>query len=198
MSYNYKKSGLIFNVGINDANIPVYTKINEKRIQDPAYRKWNAIFQRCYSESLHKKQMTYVGCSVCDEWLYFSNFREWYENQYKEEGWEIDKDLLFPGNKIYSPETCIMIPRKINSFMNDSVGLRGSGVIGATWDGVIGKYRARCNNPFTGKREYLGSFITELEAHLAWKRRKHELACCLADDISHIHNIAEALRIRYV
>ena len=73
------------------------------------------MLQRCYSESHLVRQPTYKGCSVCEEWLTFSNFKSWMEQQ-DWEGKQLDKDLLVYKNKIYSPETCVFVSSVINSF----------------------------------------------------------------------------------
>lgn len=52
---------------------------------------------------------------MCKEWLTFSNFKRWFDENYIE-GFAIDKDLLsLPGSKIYSPQTCCFLPRIINN-----------------------------------------------------------------------------------
>jgi hypothetical protein len=57
------------------------------------------------------------GITVCTEWHNFQNFVAWYDAQYKEDGWHIDKDILFTGPvPIYQPETCVLVPPKINAF----------------------------------------------------------------------------------
>lgn len=48
-------------------------------------------------------------------------------------------------------------------------------------DTNINPFRSECSNPFTRKRDYLGLFPTELEAHKAWQAKKHEHALRLAD-----------------
>ena len=60
----------------------------------------------------------------------------------------------------------------------------------------VKKFSATIGNPFTKKQEHLGYFTCPNEAHQAWKKRKHELACQLAD-IQTDQRVAEALRIRY-
>lgn len=66
-----------------------------------------------HSEKQLKK--IYNGCEVCEEWRYFPKFKEWFNLNYIK-GWEIDKDVLFKGNKLYSPETCCFLPKEVNSF----------------------------------------------------------------------------------
>ena len=81
------------------------------------YRVWESMIRRCYSRKVHVKQPTYEGCSVCDEWLNLQRFARWYtENHYAVSGetMNLDKDILVEGNRIYSPETCIFVPRRIN------------------------------------------------------------------------------------
>lgn len=69
---------------------------------------------RCYSKKEKLKLPTYDKCVVCDDWLTFSKFKLWFDKNHVE-GWQLDKDLLFEGNKLYSPETCIFVPRRFNT-----------------------------------------------------------------------------------
>lgn len=62
---------------------------------------------------LPKNKPTYEGCTVCDEWLYFSNFKKWFDENYIE-GFQLDKDIIIRGNKVYSPQTCCFVPKEIN------------------------------------------------------------------------------------
>jgi hypothetical protein len=154
------------------------------------------MLERCYSLTFQLKNPTYEGCIVCDEWLTFSNFKRWMEVQ-DWEGKELDKDLLINGNKLYSPETCVFVSSVVNGFISGGVNRRGDCPIGVTFREASGKLYARCRNPFTGKEDHIGYFDCEDKAHLAWKRRKHQLACQLADRQSD-SRVAEALRVRYV
>ena len=191
-----KKSKLVYGVGINDSETPVYKYVNGKKVICPFYERWKGMLKRCYSEKYQEKQPTYIGCSVCEEWLTFSNFRDWMQSQ----DWEckdLDKDLLIEGNKVYSPHNCIFVSHKINSFTTDRASSRGDCLIGVHWHNRDGKFQSRCNNPFTGKYEYLGDFTSELAAHKAWKRRKHELALMLAEEVEY-PRLKKALITRYV
>lgn len=196
-----KKSNLTLGRGINNADYPIvkYERIKGKKRESwhcPFYRVWRNMLMRCYSDSYLKKQPTYKGCVVCDEWLTFSNFKDWMEKQ-DWEGNQLDKDLLFEGNKIYSPETCIFVESKINKFTTDHRAARGEYPIGVCWYAQINKFAARCGNPFTGKQEYLGVFDNPLDAHHLWKKRKHEIACRLAESCDDVR-LAEVLRTKYL
>lgn len=189
-----KRKRLVFGIGINDSIAPVYELKNGKRARTPAYRCWVDMLKRCYSDRYHLLQPTYANCTVCDEWLIFSRFKEWFDTQHKEPGWQIDKDLLCVGNKIYCPDFCVFVPRQLNLFFNDKAARSGDCMLGVDWD--RGKFRAKCHNPFTRKQEHLGYFDSEHEAHMAWIKRKHEIACDLSLG-AHDARVAHALRSRF-
>lgn len=188
------KTRLIYGWGINDVDHVVrineeLLKINGKRKQKqiwvcPYYDDWKKLIERCFDPKLHQKRPTYKDCTICEGWKYLSNFIKWVDSQPNKD-WQncaLDKDLLVYGNKHYGPDTCSYISRKLNTFILDQP--RGSCMVGVTYKPNISKekpYQSRCNNPFTGKCDYLGMFPTELEAHLVWKTKKHEHACKLAE-----------------
>jgi len=195
---------LVYGVGINDADYVVAKyetiNVNGKRKRKlvwecPFYRSWKSMLQRCYSPKLQEKYPTYKGCSVSEEWLRFSNFKRWMEKQ----DWEykqLDKDLLFECNKVYSEETCVFVTSMVNSFTTDSGASRGEWLIGVNWSKREGKFRSQCHNPLTKKREHLGYFTCEIEAHQAWLKCKLELAHLLAAEQTD-ERVAKALIDRY-
>ena len=122
------------------------------------YKRWQGMLQRCYDEKLHEKHPTYKNCSCCEEWHNFQNFSKWYsENYYEVEGEVmcLDKDILVKGNKIYSPETCIYVPRRINIMFTKTDALRGNLPIGVTIN-KNGKYivTMRINKRFATNKKY--------------------------------------------
>ena len=161
----------------------------------PYYRAWKSMIERCYSIKYQERQPTYIGCSVSDEWLTFSNFRAWMMTQ-DWEGKQLDKDLLFEGNKVYNPETCVFVTPMVNSFTIDRGASRGEWLIGVTWHKPTEKFQSKCCNPFTKKLEHLGYFTCEQEGHKAWLKRKLELANELAA-IQTDSIVVEALIDRY-
>ena len=184
-----KPKKLVYGVGINDADYAVQEfetigYVDGKRKQKlvwicPYYSAWRSMLARCYSAKVQGRRPTYVGCSVSHEWLTFSNFKAWMEKQ-DFEGKQLDKDMLFVGNKVYSAETCVFVTGAVNRFTTDSGASRGEWLIGVSWRKEANKFMSSCGNPFTKKRENLGYFTCELEAHKAWLKRKLELAYELA------------------
>lgn len=99
------------------------------------YTCWKDMLKRGYSKEFKEKCPTYKDCFVCEEWHNFQNFAKWFEENYYEcngETMHLDKDILIKGNKIYSPETCVFIPRKINSLFVKCNKKRGRYPIGVT------------------------------------------------------------------
>lgn len=186
---------LIQGVGINDADYAVNPYVKGKRIICRFYKVWSSMLERCYSESLHKRRPTYIGCSVCPEWHLFSNFKSWMEEQ-DWQGKELDKDILVAGNKVYSPDSCKFVDQILNTFIEDRAASRGNFMIGVSFNKSHGKFAAQCRNPFSKKGESIGYFDDELSAHKAWKARKHEHAVKLAS-MQKDSDIAYALHNRY-
>jgi hypothetical protein len=138
---------------------------------------------------------------VTEDWKYLSSFIEWVDTQPNRD-WhkcQVDKDFLSSGNKHYSPETVVFIPRILNTFITDRGRDRGKLMIGVTdklYSTNENLYISRCGNPFTKKREHLGVFTSEINAHLAWKAKKHEHACRFADMQDDLR-VANRLRTMY-
>ncbi len=82
-----------------------------------AYTTWNNMLKRCYSEVEHRRNPTYIGCSVHPEWHNFQTFAKWYDKNHPIDGskYELDKDILVNGNRVYSPETCLFVSHFENS-----------------------------------------------------------------------------------
>lgn len=175
-----KKPGrLVCGVGVNDAaySVSPKIKINGKWVIDkenicPFYAVWSEMIKRCYSSRLKKLRPTYEKCICSEEWLTFSNFKAWMEQQ----DWvnkALDKDLLIESNKLYSKETCIFIDQKLNSFLTLRQNARGKFLLGVSLNKYGKPFKAEGYDEFKNKL-YLGSFDSELEAHHAYLRSKLE------------------------
>lgn len=146
------------------------------------YRTWRSMMQRCYDPYVINKNPTYKDCYVCEEWHNFQNFADWCHKNHPDVAgtYQLDKDIKVIGNKTYSPENCMFVTKIVNGFLVDSGAQRGNCMIGVCFDKARCNFQSYCNNPFTKKREYLGRHNSEIEAHLAWRKRKSELAYELA------------------
>lgn len=182
---SFGKRKLKFGIGINDANYITGVKVNGKLKQCPCYIAWSSMLKRAYSAKFSIDKPTYKDVTVCDKWLTFSNFREWWLEKYKE-GYSLDKDILVFGNKCYSPETCVYVPIWLNNFILDNSFNRGKYKIGTYLDKDHNKFRAQCNHPITNKQEHLGFYDNEDEAHKAWLSRKLQIANELRDMMDEI------------
>ena len=134
----------------------------------PAYKTWSSMIKRCHCPKYHTKKPTYIGCSVHPDWHNFQNFAEWCERQYFAECWQLDKDLIVDGNKVYSADTCTFVPQQLNTLLNDCGATRGDLPQGVSRKGK--RYKALLN--IDGKQHYLGAYVTPSEAFEAYKLAK--------------------------
>lgn len=102
--------------GIGYMGIGDYSSKNEDGSINEAYQKWNDMMKRCYSKKSQEIRRTYKVVEVCKEWHNFQNFAKWfYDNRIDvNEEIHIDKDIIDRDSKIYSPETCCIVPKTIN------------------------------------------------------------------------------------
>ena len=134
---------------------------------------WYSMLQRCYSDAYKKKQPTYEGCEVSDNFKSYEYFYKWCQNQtgFRSEGWHLDKDLLIKGNKVYNENVCVFIPKDINLLLTKCTASRGEHLIGVSWCKRYMAFRATVSRN-KGKQEHLGYFKTEIEAFNAYKTAK--------------------------
>lgn len=150
---------------------------------NPAYSSWNHMMSRCYSKNrTDSKLSTYNECFVCEEWHNFQNFIKWYNENYYEienEKMQLDKDILIKGNKIYSPDTCIFVPQRINKLFVKSNKIRGKLPIGVAYHTKNNNYTSHCS--INNKNKHLGSFKSPEEAFYAYKEFKENYIKIIAN-----------------
>jgi hypothetical protein len=165
-------------VGINDSPTPI-NKRNTlphpkgKQIQKtvwacPFYIVWADMLKRCYSPKYLAKYPSYKGCTVCEEWLHFSKFKSWMEQQ-DWESKELDKDIMVEGNKTYSPNTCLFVSKEVNYIFLAKACMVKQNLLGVR-ETKSGKYKASCKNGNVFL--YSVPLLDEMDAHNEWKRFK--------------------------
>ena len=162
------KRSLVYGVGVNDwvGNISV----DGKPIWE--YYLWQDMLKRCFSAKLKQNRPTYEGVTCSKEWLSMTTFIEDVSKMkgYGLEGWQLDKDILQKGNKLYSKETCCFVPAEVNLLLTKSDKARGEYPIGVYFEKARGKFKAQIR--INGKTNHLGLFTTPDEAFQAYKLAK--------------------------
>lgn len=196
---------LVYGWGINDCpeSVTIYEKVDGVTVRKscPVYSDWSSMLERCFCPKFKKQNAAYAEATICEEWKYLSNFKHWVLNVQLNKDWmncEPDKDLLSPiGEKLYSPTTVVYISKRLNTFLSSRPNKNWQYMIGATWCPTRKLWIAQCSNAFDYKAsKFIGVFDTEIEAHLAWKAKKHEYACKFAD-MQDDPRVASALRVRF-
>jgi len=167
------KKKLIRGVAINDTFV--------SRL-DPAFKTWNDMLRRCFPITKHEIELhiNYADCTVCDDWLKFSNFWYWYQEN-GVDGYHLDKDLFSNGHgKIYSPDTCCFLPHEINTALQcEHRGMRKKGNK-LFYNKGHHTFESKLN--IKGKTVGIGRFNTEEEAINAYIQRKEEYIKQLAEE----------------
>ncbi|WP_155292773.1 hypothetical protein [Pseudomonas fluorescens] len=172
-------TALDYGVGIDDS---------PEGSEDAAHTSWLAMMKRVYPKDPTNPYPTYDGCSVDLCWHLYSDFKRWFDVNHIA-GYQLDKDILQPGNRLYSPDTCVFVPAYINQTVRwrrkmPKSGFPGVKAFAGLWyasimhKGVLTDYESRKD---------------ALEAHCDWQRMKADTV----DD--HLHNylqeVAPDLRV---
>lgn len=136
------------------------------------YSTWKNMLRRCYSHYDYN-QASYEGCSVTPEWLLYSTFKQWFDENYVE-GYALDKDIIKKNNLLYSPETCCFVPQEINNLFIKRKRDRGALPIGIV---LIPRNRyKKYQVQVSGRTPYsVGYFYTIEEAFKAYKMEKEKI-----------------------
>lgn len=183
----------IYGVGINDADYAVNSTGVDGCIRCPIYIQWKNMFQRCYSSTYQSKQPSYIGCSVDERWHSFMKFKEWISDK----GWEgkkaLDKDILVEGNRVYGPDTCVIVDYHTNIFF---AGSKSRDILKGVY-----KHRTKINKwitktGFNGKIITHGTYDTQEQAHSVYNNIRHKEALLLAEKQTD-PRVANILRTRF-
>ena len=139
-----------------------------------SYYVWKSMLTRCYGG--YRKNRTYSDVTVCDEWLCYTSFEQWFDYNYKE-GFHLDKDLKVKGAKVYCPETCSFIPAEINCILGYKTYKEGfiynDLPVGVSYHKKDKKYYSNCNE--NGLPLGSSSFDCPVEAFQDYKIKKEDV-----------------------
>lgn len=177
------KRGKVFNpyvkscFGVGFKGEGYYNSVNSKK----SHQCWRNILRRCYNKKYQNRRPSYKGVTVCEEWHNFQNFAKWFEDNYNPEtmeGWQIDKDILCPECREYSPENCCFVPREVNQLLVRDKNLTKTSPIG-TFENKNGSFYVRLNRD--KKMYHVGVYNTSEEAFKAYKEAKERYIKEVAD-----------------
>lgn len=167
LSMSATSKSLIHGVGVNDADYVV----RPKGVMCKYYSVWSSMIDRCYNDK-NKNYYSYSDCSVCDEWLLFSAFKVWMDNQ-DFDGMCLDKDLIKVGNKIYCPEFCAFVTREANNLVLHKKENKNGLPTGVHLNKRNGKFISELR--VNGSSVRVGTFTDKSEAFKAYVDKKTEV-----------------------
>lgn len=100
------KEILLYGVGVNDFAVT-------PAADEWSYSVWDRILDCCYNDNSTRSRATYSDCTVAECWHRYSDFKAWFDKNCII-GYQLDKDILVPGNRVYGPDTCCFVPKTIN------------------------------------------------------------------------------------
>lgn len=167
-----------------------HSPFNYEILHSLSGERWRGIEKRCKVGSYEqKKHPNYIGTQ--NKFEGFQEFVEWSRKEvgYQElevngNSWCIDKDILGDGSKIYSSETCLFIPNRVNVFLTLRTRFRGEYPLGVTWKKANNKFESQLT--YNG-RQYLGLFVDPMDAHREWQKAKIRAGREIAEEFKFSH-----------
>lgn len=148
-------------------------------IKSKLYTSWSGMLNRVYNSVTDLAKINYGDCEVDDKWFYIGNYAEWFNKQVVKDKWQLDKDLIVPGNRVYCKDRCVFLPREINTFLTNRANHRGEWPIGVTYHPRLNKWQATCSTNGRGDG-YIGVYASPDDAFAAYKIVKEKYAKDLA------------------
>lgn len=162
--------GRVYGIATRLGTAPVFA--DNKRAFE--YTTWANMLKRCYDEKELQINPSYEDKSVCSDWLVYENFYDWCISvEHRGIGWQLDKDLLVKGNKVYGPEVCVFLPPRLNGIILKCDKSRGDLPVGVHFDKSRLKYKVTCQNEFD--KQYQKRFHSLDEAFLCYKTEKERV-----------------------
>lgn len=155
---------------------PSSERVGDSYVATYEYAMWRAKNERCSVEYWGKKP-SYKGCTQTDLFSDYDSFYEWchsnpWFNKYDDKGnvFQLDKDVVTNGGKVYGEDTCVFVPSEINNLFLRPTLPRHLPV------GVVkkgSKYIAQIN--YDGYAVKIGTYETPEEAEQKYLAAKGEV-----------------------
>ncbi len=139
------------------------------------YIVWRDIKKRCVpGGGMQQKFPSYAGCAMSENFKDFQFFAEWHTSQigYGIATYQIDKDILFEGNKEYHEDKCVLVPYQLNSFLCAANAIRGEYPQGVSLYKLHKEDKFLACITIDNKRKNIGLFKSVALAYNAYKQAK--------------------------
>lgn len=160
-------SKLVCGIGVCDKG-QYLSRIKCQRTKE--YALWAAMLNRCKPGGPN----AYLGCTVHPDFVRFQDFARWCHKQigFRNDGWELDKDILVKDNRVYGPDTCCFVPKSINQLLTHRQSSRGAYPTGVSFDITRNLFQSKIK--IDGHTKSLGRFNTPEQAEAVYKNAKYD------------------------
>lgn len=88
--------------------------------EELAHTIWKSMMYKSFARDLPKDERRMSA--VTGIWKEFSKFYDWFVQQPCSElnPVYLNKDLLFPGNNVYGPSACVLLPKEVHELLNEA------------------------------------------------------------------------------
>lgn len=163
-----------------------YIGVGKYSSKDSAYNVWFDMLYRCYTDNPNTQK--YTNTVVSEHWLNFQSFaKDYYEllSYVSFSKPQLDKDLLsgLDRGKIYSKETCCILPHRINTALQlvNQVDKTTDAPFGVSLNKQTGKYKSQIS--INREAVLIGSETASVElATGKYRREKSKYIISLAEE----------------
>lgn len=157
-------------------------------VHNKGYDIWHSMMDRCGKFGSYKKVK--VSDEFQDKDKFISWFREQVDNGWYHSGWDIDKDIISSGGRIYSRDTCAFVPRALNTLFIHAfnrgysyANARGVSKVMSTYGEGYDFEILRSGFKYEGKTIFEGEYDYELFAFFDFKWAFEEFIQEKADEL---------------
>lgn len=171
-------------------NVAYNTCTDKKVYNSKEYHAWSYMLRMVYEDNdrfTNKRKDKSI--TICDEWLDFANFNEWFNENYYTVGNEpmdLCRNLLNQDNEHFCPDECVFVPRRILQLVTPKNLSKSNLPRGVGHREISNTYYSTCyiqkdGRPTTIRRS---GFKTAEEAFEQYKKDKEEYIRSVAKQYS--------------